>query len=224
MKKDKKKKKKPVKGKKGELNETGESLADSVGSEEGGAGGGDDGETKSIENKDGPQGMTNENDEGRCKSKGTEDTVTESEKSRVEGVEMSTGKKKENLLTTGVFNDEEWEFGKDSKTEGENQEQELTGGVTSRIKLFETVEPPKPQRVFKRPQRALKKLESEGAKKNQKLVGDAFSKGGAGKVATLGELHKGPSEYQGRVGELKKGPSDDLPKLVKKNLTQGGKG
>ena len=112
MKKDKKKKKKTVKGKKGELNETGESLADSVGSEGGGAGGGDDGggekaETKSIENKDGFQGMTNENVEGRCKSKETEDTVTESEKSKVEGVEMSTGKKKENLLTAGVFNDED---------------------------------------------------------------------------------------------------------------------
>ena len=156
MKKDKKKKK-PVKGKKGELNGTGESLAESVGSEEGGAGGGDDGggekaETKSIENKDGSQGMTNENVEGRCKSKETEDTVIESEKSKVEGVEMSTGKKKENLLTAGVFNDEDWEFGKDSKMEGANQEQELAGGVTSRIKLFETVEAPKPQRVIKRPQ------------------------------------------------------------------------
>ena len=93
MKKDKKKKKKTVKGKKGDLNETGESLADSVGSEGGGAGGGDDGggekaETKSIENEDGSQGVTNENDEGRCKSKETKDTVVDKEKSKAEGEEM----------------------------------------------------------------------------------------------------------------------------------------
>ena len=60
--------------------------------------------------------------------------------------------------------------------------------------------------MIKRPQRVLKKSESEGAKKNQKLVGDAFSSEGAGKVAKLGELHKGPSEYQAE--------------RVKKNLTQ----
>ena len=230
MKKDKKKKKKTGKGKKGELNETGESLADSVGSEGGGAGGGDDGgvekaEMKSIENEDGSQRMTTENDEGRCKPKETKDTVIDKEKSKSEGVEMSNGKKKENLLTAGVFNDEDWEFGKDSKMEGESQEQELTGGVTSRIKLFETVEAPKPQRVIKRPQRVLKKPESEGAKKNQKLVGDAFSSGGAGKVATLGELHKGPSKYQaGKIGELQEGQGECQPKVSKKSLTKGGKG
>ena len=132
MKKEKKKKKKSVGGKRNELNGTGESMADSVSSEGGGAEGGDDGggeeaETKSPGDKEGNQRVMNENDEGRSKAGEAEDA----EESKIEGMEMSTGKKIENLPKAGVFNEEEWEFGKDSKVEGENQEQELAGGKTA---------------------------------------------------------------------------------------------
>ena len=96
MKKDKKKKKKPVKGKKGELNGTGESLTDSLCSEEGGAGGGDErGEEKTVTNsneeKGGSKELKDQNDEGRSESKGAEDKVIESEKPGVEGMVKNTG-------------------------------------------------------------------------------------------------------------------------------------
>ena len=225
MKKDKKKKKKPVGGKKSELNGTGESMADSVSSEGGGAEGGDDGggeevETKPPGDKEGNQRIMNENDEGGSKAEEAEDA----EKSKIEGLEMSTGKKIENLPKAGVFNEEEWEFGKDSKVEGENPEQELVGGVTSRIKLFETVEAPKAQRVFKKPLRVLKRQESEEEKRNQKLMGEAF-KIGPGRVSTLGELHKGPSRQQAdKIDELQEDQSDSQPRVATKSLAKGGKG
>ena len=225
MKKDKKKKKKPVGGTKSELNGTGESMADSVSSEGGGAEGGVDGggeevETKLPGDKEGDQRIMNENDEGGSKAEEAEDA----EKSKIKGLEMSTGKKIENLPKAGVFNEEDWEFGKDSKVEGENPEQELVGGVTSRIKLFETVEAPKAQRVFKKPLRVLKRQESEEEKRNQKLMGEAF-KIGPGRVSTLGELHKGPSRQQAdKIDELQEDQSDSQPRVATKSLAKGGKG
>ena len=226
MKKEKKKKKKP-KAKKDELNGTGEPLADSVCSEGGDVGGGGDGGgdkevLKSLENKEGLQGMTKGNVEGMMKSRKQDNIVTETENPKVEGMEI--GKKKVNLLMTGVFNDEDWEFGKDSRKEGANQEQVLPEGVMSKIKLYETVEAPKIQRVFRRPLRTLKKQESEGEKKNQKLVGEAFGSGGAGKVLTPGEIHKGQSNNQGgKIGELKEDQANGKLEVVKKSLNRGGK-
>ena len=226
MKKEKKKKKKP-KAKKDELNGTGEPLADSVCSEGGDVGGGGDGGgdkevLKSLENKEGLQGMTKGNVEGMMKSRKQDNIVTETENPKVEGMEI--GKKKVNLLMTGVFNDEDWEFGKDSRKEGANQEQVLPEGVMSKIKLYETVEAPKIQRVFRRPLRTLKKQESEGEKKNQKLVGEAFGSGGAGKVLTPGEIHKGQSNNQGgKIGELKEDQANGKLKVVEKSLNRGGK-
>ena len=202
-------------------------MAHPVGSEEGGAGGGDGrGEektgTKTIEEKCGSQEIKAQNDEGRCESKGTEDIVTESKKPGGQGMVKKVANKEENTKNTGVFNDAEWEFGKDNKTEGEEKEQELTGGVTSRIKFFETVEVPKPQRVMKKPERVLKN--SKGAKRNQKLVGDAFNSEGVGKVSEKkATVKQQPGSILGKAQSTLGGTQVAAEKL-EKNLTKGGKG
>ena len=135
----------------------------------------------------------NENDEGGSKAEEAEDA----EKSKIKGLEMSTGKKIENPPKAGVFNEEDWEFGKDSKVEGENPEQELVGGVTSRIKLFENVEAPKAQRVFKKPLRVLKRQESEEEKRNQKLMGEAFNIGPGAATQGLDQKLRWQEEKRG---------------------------
>ena len=150
--------------------------------------------------------------------------MTDGTKPGGEGLVKGAESKRENMKGPGVFNDAEWEFVEDNKPEGVESEQELTGGVTSKIKMFETVEEPKPQRVGKQQGKVVKKPESEGDKRNKKLVGDAFNSEGESKIAeNKVKVKQQPGSNLGKT-QSKLGGTQVAAEKPDKNLTEGGKG